>query len=179
MMSKLLLVTAALALSAGAAAADPAERVDASMEDLPGWSITVSPLHLTMPVVELMAELRARGSWSAAGILGGGVVSEDGTRHAVAEVGGQVRYYMVGDFDHGLNLGGELLHIAAETEMSSVNATGTALGPFVGYKFAARFGATIDAQLGVAILAVDGDDDDDTDAAAILPLVNINAGWSF
>jgi hypothetical protein len=91
------------------------------------------------------------------------------------ELGAQARVYVLGDFDHGLMLGGELLRIWAEASstrvMDSVTINGvrydgtallggegtlTGLGAFVGYKVVASFGLTFDAKLGWQKLTLDG-----------------------
>ncbi len=91
------------------------------------------------------------------------------------ELGAQARVYVLGDFDHGLMLGGELLRIWAEasstrvTDSVTINGvrydgtallggegTLTGLGAFVGYKVVASFGLTFDAKLGWQKLTLDG-----------------------
>ena len=90
------------------------------------------------------------------------------------ELGGQARIYVLGDFDHGLTLGGEYLRVWAEADPINVaavpppplpagtgvltgEATLTGLGGFVGYKVTAGFGLTFDAKLGVQKLTAVGE----------------------
>jgi hypothetical protein len=144
-------------------------------------SLTFSPIHLALPVVELTAEIAATDQLGLAVILGGGAYRGFG----VIEAGAQARYYAVGDFDHGMQLGVEVLgvHVFSDNALGTGIAgfgTGVAAGPFIGYKFAADFGLTLDVQLGAAWAFIRADAGgataNDTD---FLPILNLNAGWSF
>ena len=64
-------------------------------------SVTVSPLHLVVPMVELTGEFRLDDKVGLAAI--GGVGSSAGV--ALWELGGQARYYFLGDFADGLLVG--------------------------------------------------------------------------
>lgn len=102
----------------------------------------------------------------------------------VWEAGAQLRWYALGSFRHGLQLGAELLYVHASGDLllsdDEATASGAALGPFVGYKYAANFGLTVDVQAGAQYLAVAGDDEMDEDAdSGVIPLLNLNVGWSF
>lgn len=145
-------------------------------------SITWSPVHLVIPMVELAGEYRAADPVGVALILGAG--GADGV--TVVEFGGQGRWYPVGSFDHGMQLGAEVLAVHAFGSDSGVRAraTGVTLGPFVGYKVAARFGLTFDTQLGVQFEAIDATATNGTSTASageskLGPLFNLNLGWSF
>lgn len=93
------------------------------------------------------------------------------------ELGAQARIYLLGGFDHGLMLGGEVLRVWADlapTEVTDpsvvtidgrtyggtamLNGTGTltGLGAFIGYKVIASFGLTFDAKLGWQSLTLAG-----------------------
>lgn len=186
-------------LPAAAHASDPAEPV-AEADDGHMLSITVSPIHLFMPVVEITGEYRLSPKLGVAGILGGGqytqetkagdtVIAED--TFTVFEAGAQVRYYVFGDFEHGMQIGAELIymHLAGDnlqdTNVSGSGA-GLAVGPFIGYKIATDLGFTFDAQLGYEFVAVQaeasdsdtGESGSDSDSQGI-PLLNLNVGWSF
>jgi len=148
-------------------------------------SLTISPVHLILPVVELQGEFKLNPKMSASAILGFGKVSdEDNIINAtVFELGGQFSYYLIGDFDHGMQLGAEVLFVhLSDTEATpgGVFGGGLSVGPYVGYKIAADFGLTFAAQLGVAFLAVRASTDNSSASEErIAPLLNINLGWSF
>jgi hypothetical protein len=150
-----------------------------------------------MPVFELTAEVRVARKLGIAVLGGYGQVTVEPDENDpgeplkadVYELGAQVRYYAVGTFDHGMQLGAEVLyvHLDAETGTSIVGSgEGTALGPFVGYKIATRGGFTFDGQLGFQYIAVSAEaHDTETNESAegedstVIPLFNANIGWSF
>ena len=78
------------------------------------FSLTISPIHLFLPVVELTGEARVHDKVGVALIAGAGKYSDPnvtGISATVYEAGGQVRVYVIGDFRHGMQLGGELLYL--------------------------------------------------------------------
>ncbi len=101
------------------------------------------------------------------------------------EGGVQGRYYLLGSFENGMQIGAEMLGIYASTNAgasSGITATGTglAVGPFLGYKYVAPFGLTLDLQGGVEVLAVSASGGGSSaSAGAVIPLLNLNIGWSF
>jgi hypothetical protein len=75
-----------------------------------------------------------------------------------------------------------MLYMSASDDMVEVTGNGLAIGPFVGYKYTADIGFTFDAHLGAQYLAVAAESNDGTQTAEdsdVIPLVNLNAGWSF
>jgi hypothetical protein len=158
-------------------------------------AITISPIHLLLPVVELTAEFNVAPRMGMAGIAGFGSVTVNDVYNGststmnVLELGASLRYYLVGDFDHGMQLGGEILyaHISGDlNEEVSGLGNGLAIGPFIGYKIAAGFGLTFEAQGGVQyMLATARAEQTSTgqsgtaSAGGIVPLINLNVGWSF
>lgn len=158
-------------------------------------ALTVSPLHLFSPIVEITGEVRLAPKFGAAAILGFGSISADAPdasgeiqkeSFTAWEAGASARLYAVGDFDHGMQLGVELLYIHVDLEDERVSGTGSgiAVGPFIGYKISTDAGFTFDSQLGVQYLAVqaeasssdlsaEGEDD------GFIPLLNLNVGWAF
>lgn len=152
--------------------------------------LSISPLHLLpSPVVEVTGEWRLRDRIGLAVIAGAGRVdidTSDGDDDSVAmyEVGGQFIGYALGDFDHGLQIGGEVVyvHLAtdADTETLTGSAQGLAVGPFVGYKLATDIGFSFNLQAGVQYVAARAEDDGgEAYGSAVIPLVNANLGWSF
>lgn len=155
---------------------------EAAEDPLKDVSITFSPLHLIGPFFELSAEFRVHDQIGISGILGMGSVTSGDVSAFMWDIGAQVRGYAVGDFDHGMQLGLEVLYIGADTEFegSAVSANGLGIGPFVGYKVTADFGLAFEIQAGVAWVAVSAaSETEEADASTILPLVNINLGWAF
>lgn len=157
------------------------------------FSATLSPLHLTAPIVELTGEYAINPKTSAAGILGYGTISEedilgDEVSIPVLELGAQGRYYLLGNFNHGMPIGLEALWLKVflpEQEDITVSVNGFGLGPFVGYKWAAQFGLTFDVQVGYQWLFAqakakdqNGNELEGSAKDGIL-LLNLNAGWSF
>ncbi len=162
-------------------------------------SATFSPIHLLIPVLEVTGEMKLDDSMGAALILGygqftstlqdgaGNVIREE--QYAGYELGAQFRYYAVGDFDHGMQVGAEMLYVyIARDANDSIAASGEGLaaGPFVGYKFAASFGLTFEAQLGFEYYLVQAEAEETTtgqtasaEDRAFIPLLNLNVGWSF
>ena len=156
-------------------------------------SVTISPIHLALPVFEVTAEYRIEPRVGVAAVAGYGNVStapEGGGEDisvAVFEIGAQANYYLLGDFDHGLQLGAEVLYIGGSAEEGNVSAvaSGLAMGPFAGYKVAADFGLTFVFQLGAQFVTLKADAEATTGETATksesntIALLNINLGWSF
>lgn len=147
-------------------------------------SVTFSPIHLILPVVEVTVEGRMGDKIGLGGVLGVGSVAIDNTddRAGLFELGGTFRYYVVGSFRSGVQIGGEFLYVHANGTPNGVAATasGVSVGPFVGYKWTADLGFTFDAQLGVAATGIGAESGTSTESESdIGPLLNLNAGWSF
>ena len=152
------------------------------------FSLTFSPIHLLLPVGELMGEYRILDKISVAGIVGMGAVEAAGDRFLVFVGGAQFRYYPVGSFIHGMQLGAEFYYTYVETGDVAISGSGDglAVGPFVGYKIATNVGFTFDAQLGAQYLTLRAKATDlasGTSATAkddkFIVLLNLNIGWSF
>jgi hypothetical protein len=156
-------------------------------------TLSLSPLHLLLPVVEVTAEFRLT-PWAGIAPIGGvGVVSvteEDGDRMTFTfwEAGGQVDFYFMRDF-RGLHAGVEVLyaHLSTSDLESGIAwaGNGWALGPLVGYKLLTEVGFTFVGQVGVQYQTARareenpaGDTASDQDSTFV-PLLNANLGWSF
>jgi len=160
-----------------------------------GHRITVlfAPLRLVIPLVEFTAEYRVADKIGVSVTLGAGTreVSGAGTNVTGTELEGglQGRYYVVGDFDHGMELGAELLEEYVKFDDVpaglAVAAGGLTLGAFIGYKIATRIGFTFEAQVGARYLVVEPAVQGDTTLGSPpidekwLPLLHLNVGWSF
>jgi hypothetical protein len=145
-------------------------------------ALTLSPVHLMLPVVEVMGELRAHPKLGVAAIVGGGRVDDV----SAYELGGQINYYLLGGFDHGMQLGVETMYLHADKTESGIAAAANALavGPYVGYKVAMEVGFTFNAQLGVQAAVLKAEATSGTSMAMaedkeVFPLLNLNVGWSF
>ena len=147
------------------------------------FSLTISPLHLVLPVVELTGEARAHDKIGVALIGGGGRYTDPnvaGISARVWEAGGQVRVYVIGDFRHGMQLGGELLYLHLDDPHLTATGEGLAIGPFVGYKIMTDVGFTFDAQVGFEYITARAQASGSTNNdKSIIPLLNLNVGWSF
>ncbi len=172
---------AALTTTSALAQDDPGEGGRAAVEH--AVSLTFSPIHLILPVFEVTGEFAVAPKISLAAILGVGSVSSDGISATVFEVGGQFAYYLVGNFDHGMQLGAEVLYLGLsgdDVETSGTTAVGLAVGPFVGYKLATDFGFTFMAQLGVEYVVARAESSSSSSSEkSFIPLLNLNIGWSF
>jgi hypothetical protein len=158
-------------------------------------SLTMSPLHLFLPVFEAMVELRVVDGFGVSVIGGyGQVTAEDnlGTEHefSALELGGQLIWYPLEPF-RSLQLGAEILYIKVETQDEGDQATltgvgdGVAMGPLVGYKLVTSGGFTFLAQGGFQYVAIRAEASDGAGTTAsdeqdsIIPLINLNLGWTF
>jgi hypothetical protein len=148
------------------------------------FSLTISPLHLISPILELTGEFRASDKIGVAVVAGGGKYSDTSNgiklSATVYEAGAQFRYYVVGDFRHGMQLGAELLYLHLADSNLSIKGEGLAIGPFAGYKITTDIGFTFDAQLGFERITARATAAGSTASEpAYIVLLNVNVGWSF
>lgn len=176
LLSSLALAVLASTTGAASATADGAD---------PNVAVTVSPLHLFVPMAELTIEARVAPRVGVAVIGGVGAFRDQPTNDRVRlfEGGASARYYALGSFRHGLQLGAEALYVYADAvaDATAVQAAGLGVAPFVGYKWTHRTGFTVDAQLGVTYLVARADADTGASAETrdVAPLLNLNLGYSF
>lgn len=189
--------SAALALvlftPARAFAEEPTDPIGVPPPGGPVVSLTLSAIHLVLPVAEVTAEVRVLPRLGVAAIVGAGSVridsndpSVDRDRATAYELGGQIVGYPIATF-RSLQVGAELLwlHLSLEEEAGGhVGATGQglAVGPFLGYKVLTSSGFTFVAQGGAQFVAIraeteDGSQSDQDDR--VIGLINLNVGWSF
>lgn len=191
----------AAATPAPAATDAPAESKQEPRDETRSVYIGFSPLHLIAPVFEATAELKVHRNVGVSVIGGYGSIRVSdtdlsgrttSTRFSVWEVGGQAVGYVFGDFDHGMQLGVELLYVGVSgdnggTGSAKITGTGNGLGfgPLVGYKLATRAGFTFNVQGGVQWVALRARAENTVGDAAtaedsnFIPLLNANIGWSF
>jgi hypothetical protein len=178
--------------SAPPSSASPDASGEPALSDLPSFSLTFSPIHVFLPVMEVTGELAIGDHIGLAAIVGGGAITVErgGSEETfdVFELGAQFRYYPVGDFDHGMQVGFETLfvHVSGEFEDEGITGTGSGLsvGPFIGYKYILPFGLTFDVQAGIAVdgIAARASNDvgsEEANEVHVSPLLNLNVGWSF
>jgi hypothetical protein len=161
-------------------------------------AVTISPFHLFLPMVELTGEIKIVPKFSAAVILGYGRTSLAPTypnvKLTLLEAGGQLLFYPVGDFEHGMQLGAELLFasVSGGGDVGSIKVVADAkaigVGPLIGYKYTHKVGFALNLQGGVgyntAIATAAASAGTQTASASaakdgVYPIVNINFGWAF
>jgi hypothetical protein len=180
---------------ASAVAADPHVSLAPAREGRPKRKVSVmwAPLRLVVPLVEFTAEYRVLDKLGVSLTVGGGrrEISSSSTTVSGREIeaGGQIRYYAIGSFDHGMEIGVDVLEENVKFDTlpagTAAAAGGLTIGPFLGYKIATRFGFTFETQLGARYLVVEPALQGDpavtgsfTDSKW-LPILHINFGWSF
>ncbi|MBI4651764.1 hypothetical protein HY745_10870 [Candidatus Desantisbacteria bacterium] len=138
-------------------------------------SITISPFHLLSPVLHLTGELRITDKISAAAILGGGQVSEEGKNYDEWEAGYQFRYYLIGSFTHGLMLGADTgyIHVSGKLDSPMDYYVGVRAGVFAGYKIVTKRGFTFEVQIGPQYVR------ESASHTELQTLENLKIGWSF
>ena len=171
--------------------AEEGERIATEKKEPHSVSVTFSPLHLLFPEFKAMVEGKVSRKFGVAVIGGIGSVKVDGTAFTVWEAGAQAKYYLVGSFQHGMELGAQVEYAGVSGSKSSAdvsvsgNAGGFAVGPFIGYKLATKIGFTCDLQAGAQYAAVGASASSSTGHSAsahsseLLPLLNLHVGWSF
>jgi hypothetical protein len=157
-------------------------------------SLTFSPVHLLLPLFELMLELRVVDGFGVALLAGYGQVSADdalGKSHVFTayELGGQLVWYPLKPFE-SLQVGAELLYVNVKSD-DLANATvtgvgdGVAVGPLIGYKLITSGGFTFVVQGGIQYVAIRAEAESEAgqraeeEQAKVIPLLNLNLGWSF
>jgi hypothetical protein len=160
-------------------------------------SITFSPLHLLLPLFEVQAEIRVVPHFSIAPIFGYGKFKAAAVDRGTSidaefdayELGAQLVGYPLREFS-SLQLGAEFMYIHLGTEtingqQVSAAAGGAAIGPLVGYKVLTKAGFTFFVQGGFeyvfakASVSDNGSNSATDEQSTVVPLLNLNLGWSF
>jgi hypothetical protein len=141
----------------------------------PQTSITISPIQLLNPILEITGERRLANKIGLAVFVGGGSISEEDKRYGIWEVGAQFRGYLLGSFSRGLMLGAHVgyLHASGQLESPTAYYVGTQVGLFAGYKIAMDSGFTFEAQLGPMYIRASATETE------LQTLANLKIGWSF
>lgn len=170
----------------GGSTADPVESETTRM-----LSLSISAPHLIVgPVFELQVEFDASDKLSLAALGGWGqtVTETDDTRVKldVWNAGGQVRYFPKGNFDKNLHLGLEAMYTDVQEGPGDdelglfVHRRGISVGPFVGGKYITDVGLTAEAQIGIAYEGMVPETQSSSgEGGRIVPIANLNIGWSF
>jgi hypothetical protein len=152
------------------------------------FSLTFSPIHLLIPMLELTGEVKIQDRFSVAFIGGIGRYSQTDSGVNLSatayEAGGHLRFYPIGDFRRGLELGVEVLYLKLSDTNLAASGEGLAVGPFIGYKITTDAGFTFDVQGGAERVferatATSYGSTSTATQSAYIPLLNLNIGWSF
>jgi hypothetical protein len=170
------------------AAPSSAQRIGSKNPTAPHeLAVMISPFHLLLPMVVATAEFRMNDDVGMAGVVGAGSV----LGFTTFELGAQGNYYLIGGFDHGMQVGAELLYSYSSGDIGdsssiSFSGTGLAFGPYLGYKVAAGFGLTFNLQAGLGVILARGSAEEKSSGRSgsgtgggVVPLLNLNLGWSF
>jgi hypothetical protein len=156
-------------------------------------SLTISPLHVLLPMLELQAEVRLGAAFGVAVFGGIGRTTLDGgpfddEELTVYELGANATLYPIETFE-SLQLAAELKWVkVGSDELGSEDidavATGLAVGPLLGYKLITDAGFTFLVQGGVAYVVMEGESEsddsfDEESDETWVPLLNLKLGWSF
>jgi hypothetical protein len=155
-------------------------------------SVTLAPLLFLAPMLEAQVEVRL-GPVGLAAFGGVGQVTvelrdAEDAKFRAYRLGAVAMAYPLVPFE-SLGLGAEVLyvHVSADdigdTGIKGF-ASGVAIGPLIGYKTIGRTGFTFAVQGGVAHVVVHAEASDDSateeeDDQSLIPLLNLNLGWSF
>ena len=146
------------------------------------WTITFAPVRLINPVLEVDLEYRINDQLSFTVISALGKIELDTVmdrKVSVYEVGAQVGYYVIGDFERGLMLALEGIYVKLDTEMTAGERAGVGIGPLFGYKVALRMGFSFLAQAGLSYYAGEGELENNVACDRCAANLNLNVGWSF
>ena len=180
-------------MAAGSAFADGVGTVATADEQTRLMTLSVNPVllaHPDGPVYQFTGEFKGHEDWGF-GVLGGygAMATEQDLSYSLFEVGGQFNYYALGNFNHGLQLGAQMLYRGVDGDVSSeLSSSGVRVGPYVGYKIITNLGFTFNGQVGVQYNSAQ--DRASAERESIMakvtgteeawgPLVRLNVGWSF
>ncbi len=125
-----------------------------------------------------MSEFRLRPNLSVAALLSG----YEQAPAVMVQKAAQANLYILGDFDHGLQLGSHLLFengIDRAAHESSL-ISGLSMGIYGGYKAASHSGFTFTLQLGpMYTLPLATTEFKVRSGLRMLGVINIHLGWSF
>ncbi len=168
---------------------EPIEPPERSLRDV---SLTLGlPAHFFFSGLEAKGEVRLhdRVGLAVYGGFGSAVVAD------YYQVGGQLRWYAIGDFDHGMVVGLDVNYISVDERlellgMSILDAEGEALAPggLIGYKVIFKPGVTLGFDLGLRRHAITYDAKEhlsedqyqvNGETSLWWPIADLHVGWSF
>lgn len=118
-------------------------------------SLMVDGLSLLSDIVQLQGEFQINDNMSFGILLGAGNVqgSSADSSYSLLLAGAQFNYYLLGDFEEGLQIGAQALYsstnILANKTFLYENGRVLSLTPYAGYKLVLASGLTMNAQIGV------------------------------
>src|SRR5690349_21050705 len=120
-MLKTFSIASLLAVLAPLAHADDGAPAPATREG-PRIAITVSPVHLAIPMAEVTTEIRVADKLGIAAVVGLGAFRDQATNMRVSlyEGGLSARYYVTGSFGTGVQIGAEALYVHAATDLDNI-----------------------------------------------------------
>ena len=189
--SKLLALGSLLILSPTAYAEESGEVQNEALSS-ESSTLSISPIHLLSPIIELTYESTLGASLGAPvsfALIGGvGTIQVGDVPVSVWELGLQLRGYLNDPFE-GLHYGVELIQLGISAENGagvSGSGAGLVVGPFLGWKAILDSGLTFELQGGYQALfasveASDSESGQSEEASGTegVLLLNINVGWSF
>lgn len=118
-------------------------------------SLMVDGLSLLSDIVQLQGEFQISNNMSFGVLLGAGNVRGNSadSSHSLLLAGAQFNYYLLGDFEEGLQIGAQALYsstnILAKKTFLYENGRVLSLTPYAGYKLVLASGLTMNAQVGI------------------------------
>lgn len=157
--------------SEAAQSVEPSDATDDAAEDDDAeahrFSLLFEPIQLAFGRLWVNGEFAITSKWSVGAKAGVAFAPTSVGDAGQFTVGAQGRYYLFGDFDHGLPL-------ALSVQYLGLDDSVVAAIPLVGYKYIFDFGLTLEALLGMgAGYAIDEGDVERIGA------IQVGAGWSF
>ena len=172
-------------MRAWARAADVATS-PATAPPLPRLSLTLAPAELVLNVVSLKGEYRVTPVVGVALRAAAGTYStKEFEGVTLLETGGQLAWYVLGDFGKGLQLALDLRHAWNWTKVELVRGEGTRVRAalLVGAKWSGPRGTTLEAQAGYGVRRSEGISTSSIDKAgyrhtSLEPRIELGLGWS-
>ena len=124
-------------------------------------AVTISPLHLLSPVVEVTGEYRLQPKLGVAVTPGAGSVTAKDTasqehRFTVGELGASARYYVTGSFRQGVQVGGEVMYLYVKLDDTTQGVQATGDGVRLTTIRAGSYYHTLGLRSGDLVTAIDG-----------------------
>jgi hypothetical protein len=156
-----------------AAAGNQPSTAELTQQTRPKASVLVSPAFLAIRTAVITVELPLGDTWSTGAIVAYGEpdidILNDGSSLAFFAGGAQLWRHLTGDFRRGVRFGASALFVRSSSDGKSDN--GLVTGPMAAYKYSFDAGLTLEAQLGVGLIA-------DEDDLTVRPIGNFGVGWT-